>query len=668
MKSLKTKMTLIFSVTCCGCLLAAMLIMLSIAKNLVNSQNSARMKKTISWYAEKANTWFSTASSALEPMAIFMGQHDTGDAAAIRSFNEQMTVEYEFASDIYSAEIDGTFYDGTGWIPDEGWSCATRDWFKLPIEKNATVYGDPYVDVISGELVAYISTPYYKNGKIAGVCSMDIYLTELTNIMNEIAANNDGAYLIMVDADNNILLHENEEFLPDSAGMKALSEVLDGSYDTAARSGSIMTDYDGEKVYVMKENIGNTGWSIMLVVPKNVYTAVLIKINLIFAAILIVSLVIVLIITAILSRQLANPITALNEVIGRTKEYKLFGTQKDEKNRKYLKQKDEIGQIANSVYELRSSLVNIVELIQNTASSLNSQSLTVKDAVNDNVDSIALVTRTIDEIRTALDNEAEDTQNVMMQTNGVSEEIKGVADSTEHINKITKELMQQSENGIKAVEHLDSCIKESGELQKKAFDMVSTLSIRSEEIGTINQTISDIASQTNLLALNASIEAARAGDAGRGFAVVAGEIKTLADQTASATYHIIQMVSEIQKEVVEIQNCISLMDKSTEECNRALAKTDEVINLVNKDAVVAEDRTKELTALVFSLKKHSDLIVESISSISASSEEISASGNEINERAEGQQNSMDVMADAVLELLKAIEDLNKLVGEFRLKE
>ncbi len=661
-------MTLIFSVTCCGCLLAAMLIMLSIAKNLVNSQNDARMKKTISWYAEKANTWFSTASSALEPMAIFMGQHDAGDAAAIRKFNEQMTAEYEFASDIYSAEIDGTFYDGTGWIPDEGWSCTSRDWFRLPIERNATVYGDPYVDAISGELVAYISTPYYKNGSIAGVCSMDIYLTELTDIMNEIADNSDGTYLIMVDGDNNILLHENVEFMPDSAGMKSLSDVLDGSYDRAARSGNVITDYDGEAVYVMQESIGNTSWSIMLVVPKSVYTAVLVKINLIFAAILIVSLIVVLLITAVLSRQLANPITALNEAIGRTKEYKLYDTQKDEKNRNYLKQKDEIGQIANSVYELRRSLVKIVELIQNTASSLNSQSLTVKEAVNDNVNSIALVSRTIDEIRIALDNEAEDTQNVLLQTNSVSEEIRGVADSTEHINNITKELMQQSENGIDAVEHLNSCIKESVELQKKAFDMVSTLSVHSKEIGTINQTISDIASQTNLLALNASIEAARAGDAGRGFAVVAGEIKTLADQTASATENIIQMVSEIQNEVVETQNCINLMDKSTQECNRALAKTDDVINLVNKDAVVAENRTQELTTSVSSLKKHTDLIVERISSISAASEEISASGNEINERAEGQQNSMDVMADAVQELLKAIEDLNTLVGEFRLKE
>ena len=47
--------------------------------------------------------------------------------------------------------------------------------------------------------------------------------------------------------------------------------------------------------------------------------------------------------------------------------------------------------------------------------------------------------------------------------------------------------------------------------------------------------IADIASQTNLLALNATIEAARAGDAGKGFAVVANEVKSLSNQTRTAT-------------------------------------------------------------------------------------------------------------------------------------
>ena len=94
-----------------------------------------------------------------------------------------------------------------------------------------------------------------------------------------------------------------------------------------------------------------------------------------------------------------------------------------------------------------------------------------------------------------MDQAAENIQNVVTQTSSVSEEIRNVNDSTEHINNITRDLMRQSEKGIEAVGHLDRCINESGKLQQQVFDMVSALAARSDKIGTINQTISSIASR-----------------------------------------------------------------------------------------------------------------------------------------------------------------------------
>jgi methyl-accepting chemotaxis protein len=65
------------------------------------------------------------------------------------------------------------------------------------------------------------------------------------------------------------------------------------------------------------------------------------------------------------------------------------------------------------------------------------------------------------------------------------------------------------------------------------------------QIGSITQTVKDLADQSNILALNAAIEAARSGEHGKGFAVVAREIRHLADQSIQATNRVHELLESV---------------------------------------------------------------------------------------------------------------------------
>ena len=170
------------------------------------------------------------------------------------------------------------------------------------------------------------------------------------------------------------------------------------------------------------------------------------------------------------------------------------------------------------------------------------------------------------------------------------------------------------------VQKVDASVKNGADVANK----LETLNGYIDEMHSIVELISGITSQTGLLALNASIEAARAGESGKGFSVVATEISHMATQTDEATVHITELIHNISNAITEVVGVIYQMIDGINEEKQTSVNTVKSFEAIQENTFRIRENISELSSNVDELKNANNVIVDSIQTISAISEEVSA--------------------------------------------
>lgn len=527
--------------------------------------------------------------------------------------------------------------------------------------KDTSIWSAPYYDEKTGVTMITTSVPIYnKNSEFIGAVTADTNLGSIQKMIQDTKVGIKGR-AFLISEDGTYIADQDKEKVMKAKIIndqnKSLANV--GKKLVQSEKGNdIYKDENGEnEIYYAR--IPQTKWAVALTIPqKELYAPLKTLVTNIIITI-ITSLFIVISGIVIYANRLTKNISILKETAQSI-------AQGDFRVKSDIKLKDEIGQLSNNfntmVENVKILLIDSKEVSEEVSDAASNLAATSEQASA----SAEEISRAIEEIAIGATKQAEDASEGSKISSDLDNKFTKLANNSENMYKKANEVSKVNELGVEVVKEL----KENTDLNNTSINniemAIKQLSIKSNNIGGILETIRSIAEQTNLLALNASIESARAGEAGRGFAVVADEIRKLAEGSREATDKIKEIIESIQQ---ESYNTVKLMDvvkdislkqtKSVGDVNGAFEKISYGIESIANNI---DDINEFINNMIYDKNE----IVQSIENISEVSEETASSSEEVTSSVDQQSMAVQEVANNAEKLTQLSLKLNEQINKFKI--
>ena len=221
------------------------------------------------------------------------------------------------------------------------------------------------------------------------------------------------------------------------------------------------------------------------------------------------------------------------------------------------------------------------------------------------------------------------------------------ASKAELVMQATQKAEESSATGQTTIENSLTGLQQNQAQIEQVVIQISNLTEHTQLVGEIIQTVKDLADQSNMLALNASIEAARAGEMGKGFGVVAGEIRSLADQSLTATGRVREVLTTIQ---TAIRTTASLAEQRKADMDRSLEQMRVSGTILREMAATVAESNQAARQIAVSVSQQNVGIAQIASAIQSLGDALSRS-NESIRGAEQAAASLKALSDEVSTVL-----------------
>lgn len=294
--------------------------------------------------------------------------------------------------------------------------------------------------------------------------------------------------------------------------------------------------------------------ALMPIVKQYVPTDAFNEVNIKVMFVVILGVIFGAVVGALISSIIVRPINMLNKGVANLAklDFRASGNEY-----KLAKRKDETGQMARSVFEMREALLNLTNQLKEESNFLNEASEGLSFNTQETGVVVEQVERAVGEIANGASSQAEETQKATENVILIGTMVEETVGQVEKLSANAQAMQKAGDEAIETLKQLDATNDKTKEAIERIYEQTHTTNESALKIKEATTMIAEIAAETNLLSLNASIEAARAGEQGRGFAVVAAQIQKLAEQSNESARQIEEITDSL---IRDSEDAVETMD------------------------------------------------------------------------------------------------------------